>query len=196
MTEDNKIESLRREVAALREQVTFLVSERRRELSSSGSINKDLVDMGLVPCASIRQTVAQSVGEASWTKITMDEQVFDFMDGMSVDLSNDRIHARRAGLYLVIGQVRFAAGDADGSRYASVYVNGVATEGSGEFGGYASGLTTEIIRPVALGFVQVTVGSYFELFGYQNRGGAAALNTDVTVPKPFLTVCLMSRGNS
>ena len=189
MTVEQDVENLKLEVEKLKKQV--LEDPQRKELSITTSLSRHLVDVGLSPCASMRQNSAQSVNNATWTKITMDTKIFDFM-GDSVKLDTDRIIVRRGGIYLVIGQVRFASGDADGSRYGSVYVNGAAAEGSGEYGGYTS-LSTEVIRAPALALVSVRVNDYFELWGFQNSG--AALNTEVTAPRSFLSAILLSRGS-
>lgn len=188
MTVEQDIINLRTELTSVNKKLDLM---HRKELSITTTLSRDLVDVGLAPCASMRQQTAQSVADSTWTKITMDTLIFDFM-GDSVKLADDRIIARRGGIYLCIGQTKWAA-NATGSRFASVYVNGVTVEGSGDFGGYAThaGHTT---RAPALAIINVKVGDYFELFGFQDSG--AALLTNVSVPKSFLSVILLSRGTS
>jgi hypothetical protein len=189
MTDKNTIEinKLRQDLATMKEQVQFLISERRRELSFAGSLSRELVDMGLVPVASMRQSSAQNVSSGAWTKITMDVTLFDLIGGRGVDLVNDRIYARRGGIYLAIGGVQWAA-SATGTRGAAVYVNGAVAEGSGRYG---SAVSTDVVHQPALAIVKVEVNDYFELFGLQVTGGDHL--TSVAAPRSFLTVCLLSR---
>lgn len=188
MTVEQDIDKLRLRLDAVEAQ-RKLEDNQRKELSVTTAMSRDLVDMGLTPCASVRQNVAQTVTTNTWTKITMDTLIFDFM-GNSVIIATDRIIVRRGGIYLVIGGVQWVA-NATGARAASIYVNGALVEGSGRYG--ATITTTVLHAPAAMAILKVNVNDYFELFGLQVSGGD--LDTSVAAPRSFLSAILLSKGN-
>lgn len=120
------------------------------------------------PVCVLRQTGAQSVGNAAYATITMDVADID-NDGMA-DLANDQVKIKFPGAYACEGSVSFAA-NTTGYRFARLNRSGTQR---GRMGGMNSLDVTSV--PTAYLFACVR-GDTIKLEGFQASGGA--LNTSV-----------------
>lgn len=168
-TEDPKFENISDNKYIKRLEQRLRVLERRAKLNDPLSI--DVVDLGHVPSAKMRQTSIQSVGNAAWTTITMDVIDWDTM-GEAANLAGETIKIRREGIYLVVGKTTWAA-NATGSRFCGFGIDGSI---AWSFGGYAP-VSNHIIRVPGVTMLELTAGQTVELMGYQDSGGN--LNTNV-----------------
>ena len=132
------------------------------------ALSRDLVDLGEVPYAKMRQTSTQTVSNATWTTITMDAIDTDTM-GNGVDLANEHIVIRRSGIYLVMGLCAFAT-HADGSRFTGVSTNSSADPQFKFFGYSVEGSNVDRVGSFTLP-IALDVGDTVELMGWQGRGG-------------------------
>lgn len=126
----------------------------------------DNVDARLQFC-SIGKTANQSVNNTTSTKLTFDVVTQDTHGAWST--SNNRFTVGSAGVFDVGGQIGWAA-NATGYRQISILVNGTTS--------YILNQTTSAgaADPTTCGFSSPTpylnAGDYFELYAYQNSGGA------------------------
>jgi len=123
--------------------------------------------------ASAYHNTTQSVPDATVTALSLNTEDFD-SDGMHDTASNSSrfvVPAGQAGVYLLIGQVNFAA-NATGIRDACFRKNGTEEFAYTQVAPASASVTT-IIRVQAL--VELVAGDYVELCAYQSSGGA--LNT-------------------
>lgn len=115
------------------------------------------------------QTVAQSTAGSTWTALTLDSEQSDTYGGHSTTANTSRYTAQVAGWYTVGGVVSWPA-NGTGNRGARIHVNGAAVQGSGQLILPASATTfTGVATPVRA--VQLAVGDYVEVAGYQSSGG-------------------------
>jgi hypothetical protein len=123
----------------------------------------------------LQGSAVQSIGNATWTALTLDTNVFDSYSGHSTSSNTSRYVCQAAGWYTCAG-VYVAAANSTANRGARLQVNGTAVQGSAAFvqaagTGNASGVTTPT-RDVYL-----NAGDYLELAAWQGSG--AALNTAI-----------------
>lgn len=123
------------------------------------------------PVAFLKQTVAQSIPNATNTAITFGVAVGDTWSAWSAG-SPSLYTVQVAGLYAVSGIVLFVA-NATNARDAMLNYNGTTIVGSqAEYPGSASSVGTASTPWV---LQQAVVGDTFQLVGSQNSGGS--LNT-------------------
>lgn len=116
------------------------------------------------------QTVTQSVATGTWTAITLDQEQSDTYGGHSTTTNTSRYTAQVAGWYTVCGITSWPS-NATGSRGARLHVNGSVVQGSAQLIPPASSTTyTGVATPVRA--VQLAVGDYVEVGGYQSSGGS------------------------
>ncbi|MGW2692324.1 hypothetical protein ACWC3Y_10735 [Streptomyces sp. NPDC001296] len=121
------------------------------------------------------QTSAQSTANTTWTTITLDTEQADSYGGHNTATNNSRYVAQIAGWYTVCGVAVFA-NNATGSRAARLHVNGNVIQGSAQNVLTSSSSSfTGVMTPVRA--VQLAVGDYVEVAGWQSSGGS--LNTGV-----------------
>lgn len=125
------------------------------------------------PIAVLKQTVAQSVPNATWGLITFDTEDIDTYGGHSISVNTSRYTCQFAGWYRIGGRAAFVA-NATGSRGARVHINANYIPGAATLVG--AGTLAGI--PQTDHIVYLNVGDYVELAGGQNSGGA--LSTAVT----------------
>lgn len=146
---------------------------------------KDVSDFwALTPRCSCYQGSAQTLSTATGTAINMDTEIYDIVqsgDTASHDTStnNTRLYCRTAGKYEVAGQVQFNS-NATGVRVAMIRLNAAGSYSGGTAlvqntqGALSGGSTSAACIPTE---VELAVGDYIELFGYQTSGGNLALAT-------------------
>lgn len=131
------------------------------------------------PAAELRQSVAQSIPNTTWTSITFDVEDLDSdpagTGGHSTSSNTSRYVALYAGWYRVGGGVEFAV-NATGQRGAAWAVNGTLVSANRTFISATAAVGMGV--PARTKLVFLNVGDYVELQAYQNSGGA--LNTFVT----------------
>ncbi len=151
-------------------------------VSSTTQLNlfRDAINFALgVPLAQMRQTVAQTLANNTWTAITFTtEDVDTDVDGTgghSTSSNTSRFTARYPGWYQCSGAVGFAANTTSirGARWA---VNGVTMDPGGVILNTTS--TSFAVVPAATLVFYLTIGDYVELQGLQVSGGN--LDTSVT----------------
>ena len=132
---------------------------------------RDMLTYGLNPPIMVcTQTVTQSVNNNAWTALGLDTEQADTYGGHSTTTNTSRYTAQAAGWYTVCGVSVWAA-NATGVRGARIHVNGSVVQGStGLIATATTGSFTGIATPVRA--VQLAVGDYVEVAGYQSSGGA------------------------
>lgn len=147
----------------------FISGETVRFIATSTSNWAILNDGRIANCFAMSDTNAQNIANTTYTKVTFNTA--DANIGQGVDLTNDKITIRRAGVYEILSQVyyyNFAAG----SLQCAVYKNGsqtgmpLAEESTLGMGTSAYG------SPKAIGIKTLAVADYLELYGRQNSGSA------------------------
>lgn len=122
------------------------------------------------PLAQVTQTTVQTCANNTLTPINFDTTALDTDNGHSNVTNNTRYTCQVAGWYLVIGGVGWAPNGA-GNRLTLIYKNGVLTSwGSGVF--TATNVNSTVVQ--ASWMVQMNVGDYVEIYGYQGSGGPLA----------------------
>jgi hypothetical protein len=143
---------------------------------------------GNPPVAQMRQTVAQSLPNNTWTALTFNvEDVDTDIDGAgghSTSVNTSRFTAQYPGWYLLGGAVGFDT-NGTGVRAVRWAVVGIALNAGGPILPTASGAVTVVPAPAEL--VYMTTGDLVELQALQSSG--AALNTSVVATaQPTMTV--------
>jgi hypothetical protein len=118
----------------------------------------------------VYQTADQSMSNATFTAITFNSETFD-TDGFHSTTTNTSrltVPAGKAGYYLVIAQLAYN-GNATGQRQAEVTVNGAG--GFGKFIQLNAG-SSYVPQPKGTTILNLAVGDYVELNGYQDSGGS------------------------
>lgn len=129
-----------------------------------------------VPMAVVYQTASQNLTIATWTAIAQDSTLLDTDSQHSNSVNNSRLVAQIAGWYSVSGAVAFSTNTA-GSRGAGIYKNGaVLTNASGIITAASNVTHVAVTGEVP---VQMSVGDYVELYGWQNASGTLATNVGV-----------------
>jgi hypothetical protein len=122
------------------------------------------------------QATTQLLTNNTVAAISLDMELVDSDGGHSPTVNNSRYTAQVAGWYAVSGVVSFVS---NGSvvRLAYIVKNGTGgTVGAYvEYTAASAGITSV---PLNVQIVQLNVGDYVELYGFQNSGGS--LNTSVT----------------
>lgn len=128
------------------------------------------------PLAILRQTVAQTVGNATAVPILFDTEDIDRDNGHSTTTNTSRYTAQTAGYYHIDAIIAWTA-NATGPRWSQINVNGVAANGRITF---LPPTATSIAELPVSGTVFLNVGDYAEIYGRQDSGGN--LNTTVGAP--------------
>lgn len=131
------------------------------------------------PAAELRQTVAQSIPDATWTSITFTTEDLDSdptgTGAHSTSSATSRYVAVYAGWYRVGGGVEFSV-SGTGQRGVAWAVNGTLVNASRTF--ISATAAVGMDAPARTKMVFLNVGDYVELQAYQNSGGP--LNTFAT----------------
>lgn len=125
------------------------------------------------------QDTTQSVSHNKDTLITLDAEIFDDNEMHDNVTDNERITIKRAGRYLIRGQIRWGT-NSTGGRSTSLRLNGATTlvlDSEGPLG--RSVVAAETIE-------NLVVGDYVEMIGVQTSG--AALSTMAGRASTFLSV--------
>lgn len=160
------------------------------ELVVASYMNGNIRDLGNFllarPMAIIRQTVAQSVPNASWTPVTFDTEDLDRDNGHSTVTNTSRYTAATPGYYWISAQLPFVT-NTTGIRGMRFRTNGVDVPLNGH---------GRILTNTTLGGNDTSMSSsgaqylngtsdYMELICYQNSGGALNLLVDNSLgPQP------------
>src|SRR5215831_948848 len=133
------------------------------------------------PTAQLRQQVAQSVPNTTFTSITFDLEDVDKdptgAGGHSTSSNTSRYTAVYSGWYEVTGAIAWTA-NATGRRASAWVVNGGILNGSQQAGPATAASDAEVVTRTMLIFLNVS--DVVELQGYQESGGA--LNTLAGAP--------------
>lgn len=152
------------------------------------AMQKVTVDLLTPIIAQMRQTTLQSVNSSTFTALTFTTEDVDTAAGHSTSSNTSRYVATVAGWYQVSGAVCFA-NNATGRRGSAWAVNGTTLNGSEALVQTASNIISVPSRTM---LVQLGIGDYVELMGWQESGGA--LNTAVTTTQQStMTVVLIYR---
>ncbi len=133
------------------------------------------------PLCRLRQSVAQSPANGTWTAISFDlEDIDDDPDGIgghSTTTNTTRYTARYPGWYRCGGATGWSS-NATGARGARWAVNGSTVAASEIILPTVSGISC--IVPARNVEVYLATNDYVELLGYQGSGGALATNVGAT----------------
>lgn len=127
------------------------------------------------PACRVTNTAVQSVGNAAWTAMTFDTELFDTDSMHSTSSNTSRITATTAGLYLFTGAIAWTA-NATGQRGCAFRKNSSGTNNPTDSGSLYTAVTntTATYTPAAM-LIKLAAADYVELVGYQSSGGP--LNT-------------------
>lgn len=126
--------------------------------------------------AKLRQTVAQTIANATWTALTFDVEDIDTHAGHSGTSSRWTCPTGLGGTYELTGGVSWVP-NATGQRWCRFYKNGVEIEGSGaNIDANASQPTLTVARST---LVVLAPGDYVELYAFQSISPANPLATYV-----------------
>lgn len=120
-----------------------------------------------VPMAEVFQTISQTLSSVTWTPISQDSTFLDTDGQHSNSVNNSRFTCQVAGFYTASGAVGFNSGGS--SRGAAIYKNGTAL--SLASGAVTAASNTTHVATAGDVLVQLAVGDYVELYGWQNSGG-------------------------
>lgn len=128
-----------------------------------------------VPLCNVYQNTIQSIPNATYTAILMDQEVTDAYGGHSTSSNTSRYTAVVAGWYWVYGTVMYA-NNSTGFRFLAVTKNGTGNVVNGAAAVVPP--STSYLGSVTVGGpVQLNAGDYVEMATYQTSGGA--LNTAI-----------------
>ena len=139
-------------------------------------------DADVPPQATLVQTAAQNVANATWAAILFQGETLDTHNGHDVTANTSRYTAPRTGRYLVSGRLAWAA-NATGRRLGRFLRNSSATQADGtdtEIAAPATGASSTVLSLSATLFT-LQAGDFVEMQGLQESGLAApGLATAVT----------------
>lgn len=127
------------------------------------------------PAFSGYQSNSQSLGTNSWISLGIDTTDFDNYGGHSNSTNNNRYTAQVAGWYTVNG-VYAPNGNASGFRAVRITKNGTPVLGHSTYSGAVTSAEPGIVTPTK--DVQLAVGDWVEVQGWQNTGGALGTTID------------------
>lgn len=135
-----------------------------------------------VPIAMVYQANAQSLA-SGFSAIAMDTTILDTDSQHSNSVNNSRVVCQVAGWYSVGGAVGFST-NTTGSRGGLIYKNGSSlTQATGNIAAASNVLHVATAGEFC---IQLAVGDYVELYGFQNTG--APLNTAISGYSSYLYV--------
>lgn len=128
------------------------------------------------PRAVLTQATVQSIPNSTWTGLNFDTEQADEYGGHSTTVNNSRwtCPAGAAGWYTVCG-VYAPFGNAAGFRAARLQVNGSPVLGTAAYLPHNGATDAGIVTPTR--DIQLAVGDYVQVAGFQSTGGA--LNTAI-----------------
>lgn len=161
------------------EDIQFLASD----------VNTDVAALAAPPIAVLRQTVAQTLTNGTFTALTFTTEDIDTANGHSTSTNTSRYTCQVAGKYMLTGGVTFAS-NGTGARYARWRVNGADVSGGGTSMPGISG--DQALLPARTVIVALNVGDYVELWAYQGSGGNLDTYVGVTYAQSTVTVMRVS----
>lgn len=129
------------------------------------------------PMAVLYQVTTQSINTANFASLSLDATVVDTYGGHSNSTNNSRYTAQVPGWYEACGTVAWPT-NGTGARGCRLAKNGSAVLGATSFTGTTVGDVYAVTTPAFQ--VQMGVGDYLEVQGFQSSGGA--LSTNVAAP--------------
>lgn len=122
------------------------------------------------PSCSVWSSAGQGINDTTWTTLGFDSEYWDD-DAMHDPVTNNsRITIKTAGRYLAIGHAVFAT-NTTGNRGLALAQNGTTVIQMMD-----GALTGTELRMEISEVLQLSVGDYLELRGYQTSGGVLLLN--------------------
>lgn len=122
------------------------------------------------------QATTQSFGANAWNSLTLDAETYDNYNGHSNSVNNSRYTCQVPGWYTCQG-VYTPSGNASGFRAVRLTKNGNPVLGSAKYSEQPDGSGMGIITPTK--DIQLAVGDYVEVQGWQNSGGSLPTDIDV-----------------
>jgi hypothetical protein len=116
------------------------------------------------------QGSATSLANNAFTKVTMDNEVQDSAGAFSS--SRFTVPSGQAGRYFFHFSVGLNSGSNIGAVFPLLFVNGAENTNGARIRKYHPGGSAAIATYNQSGFFNAQVGDYFEVFCYQNSGGA------------------------
>lgn len=124
------------------------------------------------PVGQLATTTTQSIPNSAFTGVQFNSSSLDNYAGHSNVTNNSRYTAQVAGTYILSGALIFAA-NATGFRELTWYRNGIELTNARSVWPNPSGATSGSLYLPAFP-VSAVIGDYFEMFAFQNSGGALA----------------------
>jgi hypothetical protein len=121
---------------------------------------------------SVRRTTTLAVPTATWTTVAFDQLVADNADGQWAAAASDRLTAKVAGWYTVVGTLLWPGPNGTGRRLMGLTVNGVGSVQRGDLDPNAS--ATDQMHTEAF-LVYLNAGDYVGIQAYQDSGSTLTL---------------------
>jgi hypothetical protein len=138
-------------------------------LGSSGdtfTLGSGVVQSNLMyPAFSVYLNADQSIANATVTKITLDTETFDTDNAFASNKFT--VPSGAAGKYFFVGTITWVNLTNEDEGQVRIHKNGTFVQGSGYFQGQNGTVTYQATQVLDL-----SVGDYIELYGYQVSGGA------------------------
>lgn len=141
------------------------------------------------PLAVVRQTVAQSIPNSTFTPYTFDTEDID-RDGMHSTSSNTgRLTAQTAGWYSLQGSGTFVASGVSAGEVVGFQTNGTGDEFGSHFAVTNAGFPGQMTVAATS---YLNVGDYVQLMGFQGTGGAINSSVGATGAPRFQALWVSS----
>ena len=149
-------------------------------------IQTNLTNQRVPAMCRVKQTSGASIADNTNVTLAFDAEDFD-TDAMHDNaVNNSRITINTAGVYLVVGGVRYTAGVSDETR-ASILKNG------GNVGIDERGSANTRSGMQVMGYYDLAITDYLELQVYQNNSANTARTTDT--PYTFLSAAWIGQAS-
>lgn len=157
---------------------TWVAGEYPTAAQFNAHIRDNIAWLANPPTVRVRQTVTQSIPNATWTALTFTVEDWD-TDGMHDTATNTtRLTAPTAGRYWVYGAVAYAP-NATNSRLVGVRLSGTGANPPTRGATFQPTVTDGNNAHVHFATeVSMTAGQYVEFVTYQNSGGALSTTVD------------------
>lgn len=153
----------------------------------ANAMSSAIKDAQLMPTARVFNSANINVNTATATALTFNSERWDQFAGSASTqhdtvTNSSRLTALFAGIYLVIGNVQWAA-NATGLRYASIRLNGTTIYGTQEMAGNATDNVQEVSS-----LVPMAVNDYVELVVTQTSGAGLNVLAATALSPEFMFV--------
>ena len=133
--------------------------------TSASALRKMTISViGNTPSFSVYLNADQSLANATVTKITLDTETYDTDNAFASNKFT--VPSGKAGKYCFIGTITYVNPTNEDEAQVRIHKNGSFVQGSGYFQGQNGTVTYQATQ-----ILDLSVGDYIELYGYQVSGG-------------------------